>query len=45
MIIGMVVIACSVSKIHWLLSIQIYEITKRLRKYNGKEIFNKKRQT
>ena len=37
-------IACSVGKIHWLLSIQIYESTKRFRKYNGKEIFHKKRQ-
>ena len=37
-------IACSVGEIHWLLSIQIYESTKRLRKYNDKEIFHKKRQ-
>ena len=37
-------IACSVGEIHWLLSIQIYESTKRFRKYNGKEIFHKKRQ-
>ena len=37
-------IACSVIKIHWLLSIQIYESTKCLRKYNTKEIFHKKRQ-